>query len=127
VRINGPIVRSPEQESDAYFASRGAGSKIGAWASQQSRPIGDRSLLLRQVAEQAERFGVPQAGGVVSPDYDADIPRPPHWGGYRLWIEEIELWYGVQNRIHDRARWRRALATGQADAGDGWSHTRLQP
>ncbi|MGH8258640.1 MAG: pyridoxamine 5'-phosphate oxidase [Steroidobacteraceae bacterium] len=124
VRVEGLIELSPPAESDAYFASRALQSRIGAWASDQSEPIDSREHLREAVADAASRFG-------VDPDAapDAIIPRPPHWGGYRLWAEAVELWESGAARIHDRARWSRSLARlgdGRMEVG-GWSVTRLQP
>jgi pyridoxamine 5'-phosphate oxidase len=115
VRIEGPVVRSPEDESDEYFASRALDSRIGAWASQQSQPLESRTTLLKRVAVEAARFG-PQ------------VPRPPHWGGYRLWPETVELWIEGPFRVHDRARWTRSLEPEGAGYSPGpWSATRLYP
>jgi pyridoxamine 5'-phosphate oxidase len=123
VRIEGPVVRSPETESDRYFASRALSSRIGAWASHQSAPLENRSELIRRAASTALRYGL--AFGAT----EGAVPRPPHWGGFRLWIDTIELWSEGAFRIHDRALWRRDLArdaqTGYA-AGP-WSATRLNP
>lgn len=130
VRIEGPALRAPDADSDAYFASRHAGSRVGAWASDQSRPLASRQALLARVAEQAARFGVPLRDGLEAESVDVDIPRPPHWGGYRLWIAALELWSGGAHRVHDRARWTRTV-TAPADGGDvtlgPWQCTRLQP
>lgn len=115
VRLEGPVVRSPAAESDEYFASRALDSRIGAWASLQSQPLDARRTLLKRVAAEAARFGT-------------HVPRPPHWGGYRLWPESVELWIEGPFRVHDRARWTRTLSV----VGDGispgpWSVTRLFP
>ncbi len=118
-RIEGPVVRSPAAESDAYFATRPWESRIGAWASRQSEPLASRQALLDQVAEAAARFGI---------DESAAIPRPPHWGGYRLWAQRIELWVGGVGRIHDRAAWTRSLQPASDGFVPGpWKATRLQP
>lgn len=123
VRIEGPVLRSPESESDQYFASRAVISRIGAWASAQSEPLESRAALAANVQAVADRFG-------VSPtDTTADIPRPPHWGGHRLWIESIELWMEGPGRVHDRAVWKRKLTRKDEYSFDGgeWSATRLNP
>jgi len=115
VRIEEPVVRSPDEESDEYFASRALDSRIGAWASQQSQPLDSRTTLLKRVAVEAARFG-PQ------------VPRPPHWGGYRLWPESVELWIEGPFRVHDRARWTRSLEPEGAGYAPGpWSASRLYP
>lgn len=123
VRIEGPVVRSPEQESDEYFASRALDSRIAAWASRQSEPLASRAALATQVRDAAARFGV--SPGATQ----ADIPRPPHWSGHRLWIESIELWMEGPNRIHDRAVWRRELQRegDYSFTASEWRSTRLNP
>ena len=122
LRVEGTVTRTSEAESDAYFATRTQASAVGAWASEQSRPIASRTLLEQAVARERARLN-PQG----SPT--AVIPRPPHWGGYRLWAEAVELWVEGASRIHDRARWTRPL--GAASAGGfspgPWRATRLQP
>jgi pyridoxamine 5'-phosphate oxidase len=128
-RIEGPVLRSPAEESDAYFRSRRLESRLGAWASDQSRPVESREKLLEQVAERARELGVDlskiaDGGG----GEDAEIPRPPHWGGYRVWAERVELWCAGTGRVHDRAEWTRSLTpAGDGYTGGPWSATRLQP
>jgi pyridoxamine 5'-phosphate oxidase len=125
VRIEGPVVRAPAEDSDAYFATRALESRIGAWASQQSQPIASRAELLVAVEAAATRLGI----GARGAGQDAQIPRPPHWGGFRLWADAVELWVEGAARIHDRARWTRTLATrGEQEFDTGpWTATRLQP
>jgi pyridoxamine 5'-phosphate oxidase len=107
IRATGTVVRLSEDESDAYFATRPRGSQLGAWASAQSRPLADRAELEARWAALDERY----AGAVV--------PRPPHWGGYRVEPDEIELWQGRANRLHDRVAYTRS--------DGGWERLRLQP
>jgi len=134
VRVEGPVVRSPASESDDYFASRPWQSRLGAWASAQSRPVGTRRQLLDALAREAARFGAP-VSGPDDPSLDDEhpgvpVPRPPHWGGYRLWAESVELWVQGAHRIHDRARWSRtltALGDGHRFHPSPWHVTRLQP
>ena len=117
VRVEGLVETAPAADSDAYFASRARGSRIGAWASAQSKPVASREALLASVKEATARFG------------DGEIPRPSFWGGYRLWADAVELWVEGDARIHDRARWTRSLeraADGAMRPGP-WSVTRLQP
>jgi pyridoxamine 5'-phosphate oxidase len=109
VRARGPIERLPEADSDAYFASRARESRIGAWASPQSRPLPDRADLDRRVAKVRERF-----------DGVEDVPRPEFWGGFVLRPETIEFWQGQQARLHDRFRYSR-------EDGGGWAIQRLGP
>lgn len=107
VRVCGPVTRIGEEESLAYFSTRGRGSRLGAWASRQSQPLPDRQELEARVREVKERF----AGG--------EVPLPPHWGGYRIRPETIEFWQGKADRLHDRLLFTRD--------GDGWSTQRLYP
>jgi pyridoxamine 5'-phosphate oxidase len=88
-RLEGAVERLPAAESDAYFASRPRGAQLGAWASRQGSPIGDRAELEARVAELDARF----------PD---TVPRPDFWGGYRLRPDAVELWQGRPDRLHDR-------------------------
>ncbi|HUJ52195.1 MAG TPA: pyridoxamine 5'-phosphate oxidase [Steroidobacteraceae bacterium] len=130
VRIEGAVTRAPESDSDGYFASRAWQSRIGAWASEQSEPLASRAQLLEAVSESARRFGAPTPGSPGADDsLKVTIPRPPHWGGYRLWADSVELWVEGTARIHDRARWTRSLAaTGDGTFRAGkWTATRLQP
>jgi pyridoxamine 5'-phosphate oxidase len=130
VRVEGPVVQAPEADSDAYFASRPWQSRLGAWASEQSQPIGTREDLEAAVARAAQRFGTPPPDSTAAHSgADIVVPRPPHWGGYHLWAESVELWVEGAARIHDRARWTRSLsprADGFFDAGP-WTSARLQP
>ena len=122
VRLEGPVGLSPDAESDAYFASRPRPAQIAAWSSEQSEPVESRAALLEQIAVSEARFG--GFGG----EGEAPVPRPPHWGGYRLYPERIELWVGSKGRAHDRALWERKLeARGDGWAGGPWSVKRLQP
>ena len=123
VRVEGPVVRSPAMESDIYFARRPLQSRIGAWASKQSEPLASRAQLERQIADTMTRFGI-EAG-----TKDAEVPRPEHWGGFRLWPEAMELWIEGPNRVHERARWTRQLAPSDAYSftPGSWQATRLNP
>lgn len=107
VELVGPVVEVPEEESDAYFAGRPRGSQLAAWASTQSSFLADRAELEASFAEAEARF----EGGPVA--------RPPHWGGYRLVPDTIELWQGRDDRMHDRLRYVRT--------GDGWDLRRVAP
>src|SRR4051812_35702515 len=107
VRLEGSVERLAPEESDAYFASRGRDSRIGAWASAQSRELASRDELDARVAQVEARF----AG--------ADVPRPEFWGGYLLSPEVVEFWIGRSSRLHDREQWRRTP--------EGWSARRLSP
>jgi pyridoxamine 5'-phosphate oxidase len=109
VRIEGRVERTTAAESDAYFHSRPSGSRIGAWSSPQSEVIPDR----RSLEDLVNRFRAEH------PD-DASIPRPAHWGGFRLVPERIEFWQGRPSRLHDRLRFER-------QAGGGWQLDRLAP
>lgn len=109
VRVQGPVSRLAEADSDAYFRTRSRGSQIGAWASPQSRPLeADRAALDRLAAATEERF----AG-------QDRIPRPAHWGGYRVEPRKVEFWQGRRARLHDRFVY--------LPEGEDWSITRLAP
>jgi pyridoxamine 5'-phosphate oxidase len=128
-RIEGPVLKSPSAESDAYFASRPWQSRIGAWASRQSEPTESRAALEQALAATARRFAAPSPDrtGEDGP-FDGPIARPPHWGGYRLWAESIELWVEGDARIHDRLLWTRSLrAHAETLEAGPWTVTRLQP
>jgi pyridoxamine 5'-phosphate oxidase len=129
VRFEGRVTPTSAAESDAYFASRAWQSRIGAWASEQSAPLGSRAELVRAALDTAQRFAAPPPNGrEAAPDPGIVIPRPPHWGGYRLWLQVVELWVEGASRLHDRARWSRTLEpAGDGFSGRGWSATRLQP
>jgi len=107
VRVRGEVEKVSEQESDAYFASRARGSRIGAWASDQSRPVSGREALMTKTAEVEARFE------------GEDVPRPDHWYGWRVKPDYIEFWQDGAFRLHDRIVFR--------PAGDSWSKTRLYP
>ncbi|BFG72496.1 pyridoxamine 5'-phosphate oxidase [Paraburkholderia terrae] len=107
VRVEGTVVKTSDAESDTYFASRPVGSRIGAWASEQSKVIESRAAL-----EAREREFIAQ--------YGDNPPRPPHWGGYRLIPDAIEFWQGRPSRLHDRLLYTRS---GNAD----WTIARLSP
>ena len=109
VRARGPVEIVDDATADAYYNTRAYQSRIGAWASAQSRPLESRGALLAEAARIAARHPIRP-------------PRPPHWGGYRIRPLEIEFWADGQFRMHDRFRWTRPAT----DAGD-WAVTRLNP
>ncbi len=128
IRVEGLAARSPAEESDKYFATRDAGSRLAAWGSDQSKPLESRQHLIEQIQARAAELGVDldESG---KPADDAEIQRPPHWGGTRIWARRVELWIDGEDRIHDRASWSRQLtARGDGTFTTGeWSGTRLQP
>ncbi|MXW44866.1 MAG: pyridoxamine 5'-phosphate oxidase [Gammaproteobacteria bacterium] len=127
-RIRGPVVTSPEEESDAYFATRGWQSQLAAWSSDQSRSVPSRAELNARMNETAARFGGARGDWRAAPPPGA-ITRPPFWGGYRLFARTVELWMQGQARLHDRILWSRDLeADGKGEFHGGvWSAQRLQP
>ncbi len=129
VRMEGLCVRSPDEESDAYFASRPWLSRVGAWASDQSEPIASRAALAEKLDDAMRRFGIDPANPPAKDASGIEIPRPPHWGGFRLFPTRLELWVGARGRLHDRAAWtRQASAASPHDFEmTSWSATRLQP
>lgn len=125
VRIEGPVERVSGSESDAYYNTRPVESRLGAWSSDQSRPIPSRQAMLQKVQATAERLGVTPE---MIASNQATIARPPHWGGYRLWAERVELWMAGPGRVHDRAVWTRTVTPYAAEMKCGpWEATRLQP
>lgn len=108
VNVEGTTERLPAERSDRYFASRPRGSQIGAWASRQSRPIESRDALIASVREVEARYE------------GREVPRPPHWGGYRLRPDRIEFWKNGEFRLHDRF-----VYTPGPDGG--WAVERLSP
>ena len=131
-RIRGPITNATEEESNAYFASRRLESRLGAWVSDQSEPIESRDALLEKVAEVMDKLGLSPAD--LMGEHEVEIPRPPHWGGFRIHAQSVELWNGGVGRIHDRARWERIVRRDEsvqrgpnAYTTSDWYSTRLQP
>jgi pyridoxamine 5'-phosphate oxidase len=129
VRAEGQVEALSDADSDAYFRTRAWQKQLGAWASQQSQPVQSREALVEAVVREARRFGIPFDGpGSAEPDHiSVEVPRPPNWGGYRLQVDAIELWVEGEYRIHDRARWTRALVDGRSNPNAAWASTRLQP
>jgi pyridoxamine 5'-phosphate oxidase len=109
VRVRGPVERVSGEEADTYFASRAKQSQIGAWASKQSAPLESRLAFEKQVALYAAKYALGQ------------VPRPPHWSGYRIVPLQIEFWQERPFRLHDRVVFKRA------EPGAAWSKTRLYP
>ncbi len=108
VRVRGPVEPVLAAEADAYFGSRPRGSRIGAWASDQSRELESRAALEDRVAALEDRYA------------DRDVPRPPHWSGFRIVADEIEFWQEGRARLHDRIVYRR-------DGAGAWERRRLYP
>jgi pyridoxamine 5'-phosphate oxidase len=108
VRVEGRVERVSDAESDAYFASRPRESQLGAWASQQSAPLASREELEARTRE-------------IDARYPDAVPRPPHWGGYRVVPDRIEIWFAGAGRLHDRFAYERQDGTGE------WTMRRLNP
>ncbi len=109
VRVRGPVTQVSAAEADAYFATRPRSAQIGAWASQQSRPLESRFALEKAVAAETAKHLV------------GKVPRPPHWSGFRITPVEIEFWHSRLSRLHERVMFK------CAEAGGDWSKTRLYP
>jgi pyridoxamine 5'-phosphate oxidase len=109
VRVRGPVEAVSKEEADAYYASRPRDSRIGAWASQQSRPLESRFALETAVAMYAAKYAI------------GNIPRPPHWSGFRVKPVSLEFWHDRPFRLHDRVVFRRAAPGGE------WAKSRLYP
>lgn len=107
IRIEGDVTHVADEESDKYFNSRHPESRLGAWASPQSRPVESRAVLEASVDDYRAKFG-------------DTIPRPPHWGGYRVSFNAIEFWQGHKHRVHDRVVY-------SPDGSGGWTVVRLGP
>src|SRR6476646_6687070 len=118
IRFRGTAELVGRDEIEAYFDSRPYGSRLSAWAADQSRPAADRHELERRWQEVLERF--PDTGS------DHDVPVPDFWGGWRIVCDEVEFWAGRRNRLHDRIVFRRTGDGGLADA-TSWTRLRLQP
>jgi len=121
-RVEGAVEFTPDADCDAYFATRPVDAQVGAWASRQSEPVASRDALVRSVHAQAERFGVD-----LAESEPANIPRPPHWGGFTLVADAVELWISRPARIHDRATWTRRIETAGGERSGAWKVRRLQP
>jgi pyridoxamine 5'-phosphate oxidase len=109
VRVRGEVSRTSDAEADAYFAARARGSRLGAWASQQSRPLESRFALEKAVAGVTARYAL------------GEIPRPPHWSGFRITPLEIEFWHDRPFRLHERIVFRRG------GPSESWRKERLYP
>jgi pyridoxamine 5'-phosphate oxidase len=107
VRVEGRVEQVSDQQADEYFASRSRASQLGAWASQQSRPLRSRTELLKEVIKAEARY------------IGRGVPRPAHWSGYRVIPDMIEFWYRKRSRLHDRFRY--------TPGPDGWECRRLYP
>ena len=110
VRVRGPVEMVTAQEADDYYKTRPRGSRIGAWASKQSRPLESRFALEKAVATYTAQFGI------------GDIPRPDHWSGFRIRPSSIEFWKDGKFRLHDRIEFQRRV-----DQADGWAKVRMYP
>ncbi|BFZ56501.1 pyridoxamine-phosphate oxidase [Savitreella phatthalungensis] len=129
IRVEGTVERLTSEESQVYFDTRPMGSRIGAWASQQSSVIKNREVLEIQIAECEEKFGMRSCGDVkdqsqeiLAQSWQKRIPVPDYWGGLRIVPERIEFWSGRNNRLHDRL-----VFDKNVDSDSGWRISRLSP
>mgnify|MGYP000907691573 CR=1 FL=1 len=113
VRVEGPVTFVDPAESDAYFASRPRESRLGAWASLQSQPLESREVFEARIEDFKARYGAEESAGPV--------PRPPHWGGFRVVPHRVEFWFGHRYRLHDRFLYTRSAV------GEPWTCQRLYP
>ena len=131
IRIEGVAVRSPAAESDEYFSSRGWGSQLGAWGSDQSESIESKDALIAQIQARGSDLGLSFKSGTqeLAERNPPHIDRPPHWGGFRLWATDVELWLEGADRIHDRGKWSREIIRTSDDrfTTTRWTSSRLQP
>ena len=115
IRVEGPVTRAPEADSERYWNTRPLDARLAAAASEQSQPIASRAAFLERIAAAQRTHGT-------------EVPRPPRWGGYRVWADRVKLWVGQPGRAHDRAVWTRALQPTEVGfTGGSWRGTRLQP
>ena len=115
VRIEGAVERVSDAEADAYFASRARDSQLGAWASDQSRPLDSRETFERRFEEARRRFD------------GKDVPRPGSWGGYRVVPDRIEFWTAREHRLHERRLFTREEDSGSESGAGGWTEGLLYP
>ena len=128
IRLEGLITKSPDDESDAYFATRDWRSQLNAWTSEQSQPISDYKQLLDRANRQAKKMNLPKLDS-TGPDKDFSVQRPPFWGGFRMWFCSIEFWIARSARFHERILYKRSLKKDD-DGGPvtgPWRHQKLQP
>lgn len=118
-RLEGPVTPLDDAASDVYFATRPPIAQLAAWSSAQGEPIASRAALVERWREAARRFGLDPDALDGAPA----LPRPPHWGGYRLTADRVELWIAREGRLHDRAEWTRTLGAVPGP----WCARRLQP
>lgn len=127
LRVEGQVVRSPSPESDAYYSTRPVDSQINAWASRQSEELATENSLQKKAQQQRDRFGLSDSN--TAENDSIEIPRPEHWGGFRLWLARIEFWTEGAGRFHEREHYERTLEShepGQFRPGP-WSFKMLQP
>jgi len=127
LRLEGPVVRSPATESADYFATRPIQSQLNAWVSEQSRTLESTQALLERCDAKAAELGIDAARRIAS--VPGPVPCPPHWGGFRIWIDTLEFWTEGAGRFHERSLYTRTL-TRRSDSefvASSWQFDRLQP
>ena len=125
VRLRGTAIRCSNSKNDAYFSTRALGSQVAAWASDQSKEIESLEMMDTSYQKIMDKFKINN----LANDPEKEIPRPDFWGGYEIWVGEIELWKNQKNRFHDRLKFTRniSIENGNIEADKEWSIIRVQP
>jgi len=125
-RVEGTAERLSDEQADAYFATRPLASKLGAWASRQSEALPTRKAFVHDLLVACQQLRI-EPTALLDANSPLHVPRPPHWGGFRVKLDRVELWYGAAGRLHDRACWTRSQADAAAGVMTRWQGQRLYP